>query len=465
MPTKRLAPALRDLGSKYGELTYMNMLGQPMVILNSYDAAIKLLEGRSANTSDRPRMVMAELTGYMREFAIQGYTPGWRLRRRTFHGFFQQSVVPNYYPVHLRECHRVLNRLLDTPEDFIAFVRHMFAATIMDIVYGIEVAEQNDPYVALAERATKIFSDMVIPGQYIVELLPFLKHVPSWLPGAGFKRDAERWSKDIHRVWNEPYEASVDALAQGTARPCVVTSLVEEAMQRDGKISPEDDECFRDVTGLAYLTGADTTLSAVQAFFLAMVQYPEVRKKAQQELDTVVGPDRLPDFSDRESLPYINAVLKEVTRWHSVVPLGVSHRVMEEDEYNGFRIPAGSILVPNAWAMSRDTLMYDSPDDFIPERFLKQGLDGMQVTDPERYQFGFGRRICPGRHFANNSLFIIVASLLHVFDIEAPLGEDGQPTRVAPNIVLDYFLAYPETFQCRIIPRTKKAAALIRNSI
>lgn len=87
-----------------------------------------------------------------------------------------------------------------------------------------------------------------------------------------------------------------------------------------------------------------------------MVQYPEVRKKAQQELDTVVGPDRLPDFSDRESLPYINAVLKEVTRWHSVVPLGVSHRVMEEDEYNGFRIPAGSILVPNAWYVcSRST--------------------------------------------------------------------------------------------------------------
>ncbi|KAI0822975.1 O-methylsterigmatocystin oxidoreductase [Trametes gibbosa] len=464
MPTKRLAPALRDLGSKYGELTYMSTLGQPMIILNSYDAAIKLLEGRSANTSDRPRMVMAELTGYMWEFAIQGYTPGWRLRRRTFHGFFQPSAVSNYYPVHLRECRRFLQRLLNTPEDFIALARHVFSATIMDVVYGIVVAEQNDPYVALAEKAAVIFSNMVIPGQYLVEVLPFLKHVPSWFPGAGFKRNAERWSEDIRAVRNAPYDASVNALMRGTARPCVVTSLVEDAIHRDGTVSLEDDECFRDVSALAYLTGADTSLFATHAFILAMVQHPEVQRKAQQELDAVIGPDRLPEFSDRESLPYINAVVKEVTRWHSVVPLGVSHRVMEEDVYNGFRIPAGSILVPNAWAMSRDPLAYDCPDDFIPERFLKERLDGEETRDPEKYQFGFGRRICPGRHFANNALFITVASLLHVFDIEAPLGENGKPMRVAPNIMLDFFLAYPEKFECRITPRSKKAEALVRNT-
>lgn len=86
--------------------------------------------------------------------------------------------------------------------------------------------------------------------------------------------------------------------------------------------------------------------------FLAMVTHPDVQRKAQQELDMMIGPDRLPEFSDRDSLPYINAVVKEVIRWHSVVPLGVSHRVMEEDEYKGYRIPTGTILVPNAWYVS-----------------------------------------------------------------------------------------------------------------
>lgn len=83
--------------------------------------------------------------------------------------------------------------------------------------------------------------------------------------------------------------------------------------------------------------------------FLAMVMYPDAHKKAQQELDSVVGPDRLPEYSDRDSLPYINAVVQEIIRWHTVVPLGVSHCVTEEDEYKGYRIPAGTILVPNAW--------------------------------------------------------------------------------------------------------------------
>lgn len=142
-----------------------------------------------------------------------------------------------------------------------------------------------------------------------------------------------------------------------------------------------------------------------------MVMYPDAQKKAQHELDVVVGPDRLPDFSDRDSLPYINAVVKEIIRWHTVVPLGVSHRVADEDEYKGYRIPAGTVLVPNAWyvpscldddiylrlsldlrAMSHDPQVYPDPDAFVPERFMEDGKCGSKARDPERYQFGFGRR-------------------------------------------------------------------------
>ncbi|KAI0350838.1 O-methylsterigmatocystin oxidoreductase [Trametes cingulata] len=441
------------------------MFGQPMLILNSYNAAIALLEGRSANNSDRPRLIMAELTGHMWEFAIQGYSPEWRTRRRLFHTFFQQSVVPNYRPIHLRECRRFLLRLLNNPEDLVPLARHVFSATIMDIVYGINVAEHNDPYIRLAENAAAIFTQIMVPGQYLVEILPILANVPAWLPGARFKRDAARWYKEIAAVRNVPYEAALEPIRGGTARPSIVASLVEHALQEKGEVTLEDDACFRDITAVAHLTGADTTLFSTRALFLAMVIYPEVQRKAQKELDDVVGPDRLPDFTDREALPYINAVTKEVMRWHSVVPLGVSHRVMEEDEYNGYRIPAGTLVVPNAWAMSRDPEAYPQPDEFIPERFLKDHGGPSRTRDPEKYQFGFGRRICPGRHFANDALFITVASVLHVFNIEAPLGEDGKPVRVVPNIFLDAFLSYPEPFDCRITPRSKQAEQLIRSSV
>jgi Cytochrome P450 len=103
----------------------------------------------------------------------------------------------------------------------------------------------------------------------------------------------------------------------------------------------------------------------VQTLFLAMALYPEVQKKAQAEIDAVVGPNRLPDFHDRLSLPYINAVMKESARWNLVLPFctpfviiiiiiltsseAIPHMSTLDDEYNGFYIPKGTIIIPNAW--------------------------------------------------------------------------------------------------------------------
>lgn len=80
-----------------------------------------------------------------------------------------------------------------------------------------------------------------------------------------------------------------------------------------------------------------------------MALFPEAQKRAQAELDAVVGPGRLPDFSDMDQLPYTNATVKEALRWHVVLPVGVSHRTLEDDEINGYFIPAGTTVIPNVW--------------------------------------------------------------------------------------------------------------------
>ncbi|KAH9886458.1 O-methylsterigmatocystin oxidoreductase [Cubamyces lactineus] len=462
MPTKRLGPALRELGAKYGDVTYLDMFGQPMLIINTYEAAVGLLESRSSNTSDRPSFVMAELTDYGWITGLIGYTQRWRRRRRAFHRTFQLSAMPKHRPVLLRECHRMLQKLLDSPEKFLVLGRHMFGATSMEVVYGIAVTVEDDPYISLAENATKVFTEITVPGRFIVELLPFIRHLPSWLPGMGFKRVAANWCEDVRALRNVPFEAAVKEMAKGDHQPSMVSSLLDEALSHCDSGIEEDPTLSRDAAGVAYVAGADTTAYSLQAFFLAMVQNPDVLRKAQSELDAVVGSDRLPDFSDRASLPYVNAVIQEVKRWHSVAPVGISHRSTAEDEWNGYRIPAGTIIVPNQWAMWGDPTVYPEPEKFIPERFL--AIDA-KVRSPDSYQFGFGRRICPGRHFANEALYITVASVLHVFNIDPPLDDKGQPMRVEPEIVLDYFLAYPEPFECRISPRSTSAEALIRSSV
>ena len=123
-----------------------------------------------------------------------------------------------------------------------------------------------------------------------------------------------------------------------------------------------------------------------------MVLNPEVMKKAQQELDRVVGKGRLPDFSDRDNLPYIDAVVKEILRWNPPLPIGVPYRLMQDDVYRGYFIPAGTTVIQNAWAICRDPTIYPDPETFNPDRFLKDGNLDPSVSDPEDRVFGAGRR-------------------------------------------------------------------------
>ena len=91
------------------------------------------------------------------------------------------------------------------------------------------------------------------------------------------------------------------------------------------------------------------TFSSLQGAFLALSFHQEVVRKAQAELDVVVGPNRLPDFDDEDSLVYVKATVMEALRWHNVAPLGVAHSTIEDDELRGWFVPAGTVVVPNIW--------------------------------------------------------------------------------------------------------------------
>lgn len=124
-----------------------------------------------------------------------------------------------------------------------------------------------------------------------------------------------------------------------------------------------------------------------------MITHPEVMKKAQAEIDSVVGSDRLPTFSDRYSLPYLDCVMTEVLRMGVAVPLGLPHRLMEDDVYRGMFIPKGTLVFANVWNILRDEALYPEPFEFKPERYLVEA-DELTVRrrDPRQYVFGYGRR-------------------------------------------------------------------------
>ncbi|KAI0753250.1 cytochrome P450 [Daedaleopsis nitida] len=292
-----------------------------------------------------------------------------------------------------------------------------FASTIMRISYGMEISDEHDEYAVAVEDGVAIFNRAFVSGAFLIETFLFLQYV---LPGAGFKHLAASWKLlEAHSTC-----ASIaDGLLlhdqqEGQYEPSVATTMMEKTASKRGADLEEERRLARDTAAITY---------AMQTFFMAMVCYPEVQRRARMELDAVVGPNRLPTFEDRDSLPYITAIAKESMRWQLVAPLGVPHVSLKDDDYNCYFIPAGSAVIANLWAFCHDPRVYSDPDTFNPDRFMKDGKINPDVRDPNTIVFGYGRKICPGRHFAEASLFIIIASVPHTLTIDYDVHEQGHP--------------------------------------
>ena len=154
------------------------------------------------------------------------------------------------------------------------------------------------------------------------------------------------------------------------------------------------------------------------------------------ELDLIVGRFRPPIFADAPNLPYIQAMVKESLRWRpvgSVAQLGIPHSTTEDDWYEGMFIPKGTICITNLWQCNHDTALYgDDAADFNPGRFLDEhgslipGPVTVETHDDGHCAYGFGRRACVGKHMANETLFISIATVLWAVRLERPRDENGK---------------------------------------
>jgi cytochrome P450 len=165
-------------------------------------------------------------------------------------------------------------------------------------------------------------------------------------------------------------------------------------------------------------------------WMLAMVAFPETQRRAQAELDSVVGRSRVPSFSDLPNLPYLRAMVKEVLRWRSVLPVGIPHCSLEDDWYEGMFIPKGTMCLVNVAVCNHDPAIYgDDAGLFDPSRHLDS--DGALAPGPPDTQdeghivYGFGKRICLGRHVANDTMFIAYAVMLWAMKLVPDKDEDG----------------------------------------
>jgi len=353
-----------------------------------------------------------------------------------------------------RRTQEYARKLLQSPENFVQHIRRTAGGTILDIAYGYDIADEGvDPFVRNAEIVMDITDKCGEPG-WIPDIIPATRYLPEWFPGAGFKRTAREWRALTDKFLNEPMEYVRRGMQDGSARSSLTSRLLTDA--GEGGMAAEEYDIIRWGVGALYAGGSDTTVSVAMSFFLAMTLNPDIQRHAQAELDHLTKGTRLPCLEDRTELPYVNAILQESHRWNLVFPLGFYHVSSEDDVYEGYHIPKGSIMIPNNWGVVRDPTNYAMPDEFRPERFL-----GPQPEeDPKNYVFGYGRRECPGKYFADTSLFLMIATTLAVFDISPPVDAHGKA--VLPKVeYTGTIIRHVVPFDCIILPRSAAAAALL----
>ncbi|KAH9856113.1 cytochrome P450 [Lenzites betulinus] len=454
---------LAEWGRRYGDVVFALFFRTPAVILNSREAAVDLMEKRSSKYSDRPRFILLkELMGWDSVLNNLPYGERFRKHRKWLQdAFASKGVVATYRPIQRRETYTLLSGLCEQPELFMEHIKRWAAAIIMEIAYGHRVTSLDDKYIALAEKTTVETVRAGSPGSMLVDFFPILKGIPLWAPGSGFKHRAFYVRDLVRQTLNTPFEMVKQGLRSGTANPSFTATLLEESTGT-GDLTAEHEEDIKGAAGVIYAAGTDTTVTAVKTFVLAMVLHPDVYRKAQAEIDSVVGSDRLPDFEDKDSLPYLDAVLREVFRWNAPVPLGVPHRLQSDDVYRGYEIPEGAMIIPNIWWMTQDPEVYAQPEKFDPERHLRMSPADAERLDPRNIVFGFGRRVCPGQALAEASMWLAAANIVATMDLAFSKDRAGRDIVPEP-IFISGFVSHPKDFTCSFRPRSDRVHDLVKH--
>ncbi|KAI0700086.1 cytochrome P450 [Cytidiella melzeri] len=464
MPTQMPWIRFTEWSEKYGPIFSLNILGQQIVVLNTSKAAADLFDRRSNIYSDRPRLIMAGeiLTGGI-FMVFARYGEVWRKMRRASHESFNPRAAEKYQPIQAESAAHAVSRIIASPQSWEENIKRFTASSILSSMYGWPTFGSEGPIIQRLHSHTARIASAVVPGAFLVDLIPIMKYIPTWM--AKWKRDGLAWHQEETEMF-EGFNAGVaEKMNSGEAQPCFVTELIETEDRHE--LSKKESAWL---AAIMVSAGAETTSTTLMNFVLAMTLYPDVMAKAQAELDTVIGRERAPTFEDKANLPYIRAMVRETLRWRPVGPLAVPRQTTEDDWYEGYFIPKGTTVIGNIWAMNRDPTIFPDFDAYRPDRFL-DATGKVETAPPDTHQmghhtYGFGRRSCVGLNVANQALFIGIATILWAMVIKPPVDEKGNVVLPSADEWIDAGVVVgPAPFDCRITPRFPEARAILEASI
>ncbi|KAJ3477721.1 hypothetical protein NLI96_g10267 [Meripilus lineatus] len=435
MPKPDEAAKYLAYAKEFGNIYHLSSFGTYIIVVSCPKIANDLFSKRSRIYSGRaPLHMIKDLMGWDFNFAMMDSGILWKDHRKMFENYLKPSKIPCHHTLLREEIVDFLQNLMNTPHDFARHIDHLAESSNTRFFYGSPMRRDAAHLRGIAEKALSSLKVALVP----------VKYIPSWFPGAAFKRKAEKWRRITHNMVEYPFRQVCEAMDNAVASPCFVTNAIHDLRQSE----PDADNL-------------DMTKSVVLAFFLSMSLHSDIQQIAQEELDKVCS-GRLPDFADRPVLPS-SRISPSKLDWVTLAPiLAIPHTTLKDDIYDGYLIPAGALVIGNTQHVdkcARGTMCGT-------EHFLQGRYSGTNKTSRHRKgsiliaAFGYGKRKCPGRFLADAQLFLLVASVLKTYTIKPLPGK-----RVSQNpeglFTTDCITRYPLPFDCLIIPWAEQSAEVL----
>ncbi|KAJ5744603.1 hypothetical protein N7533_009473 [Penicillium manginii] len=431
----------------------------PIVVLNSFEAVTELFSRRSQWYSNRPASVSMEMItgaspGQSKFTLMHDYDDHLKLHHRVLAPSLGAPAAPNYQPLIELESKQLLfdicNHLsegtsLTSTDKIYPMLERAQSSIILALHYGLRIPRFEEDIlhevIDIQSKVTHLAANPALP-----DIIPPLRLLPTFL--SPWKRAADELYSTQVDLYMRLFRHGRDADGWNATKQAILTA---EKHAPSG--IPDLDLAFTLATSIQ--GGMETSPRQILWLFIAALHQPLFMAKAHDILDKVVGRNRLPGFSDRSNLAYIDAVAHELFRWRPISPGSIPRRADRDDEFQGVKIKKDVTIMANAWAIGRDEQVFDpelgDTQEFIPERWLLEDGNGTARlrADLPLPVFGQGRRMCQGKRVATDGTFLQIASLLWAFDIEPVEGEEVDPWAM----VVAGFMTMPRELEFKLKPR------------
>ncbi|CAN6585073.1 unnamed protein product [Malus baccata var. baccata] len=413
--------SLAALARQYGPLMHLRLGFVDVVVAASASVASQFLKTHDANFSSRPPNSGAKHLAYnYQDLVFAPYGPRWRLLRKisSVH-LFSGKALDDLKHVRQEEVGVLAHGLASAGSKPVNLAQLLNVCTVNALgrvmvgrrLFGNGMGGE-DP--KADEFKSMVVEMMVLAGVFnIGDFIPSLE----WLDLQGVAGKM----KKLHKRFDAFLTAIVEEhkRSRGGKHVDMLTTLLSLKEDADGEGAKLTDTEIKALLLNMFTAGTDTSSSTVEWAIAELLRHPKILAQLQQELDQVVGRDRLVTESDLPNLTYLQAVIKETFRLHPSTPLSLPRMATESCEINGFHIPKGATLLVNVWAISRDPDQWSEPLEFRPERFMSGGEKpnvDVRGNDFEVIPFGAGRRICAGMSLGLRMVSLMTATLVHGFD-------------------------------------------------